>query len=154
MKFVEPTRLELTDSCNPVKCSNHLPVIYKNSNGIALCQYPDRLAICKPGQMLDPSVNLPPVFKPLTSSESHQSLGDNLIREDLKIIAEESITHVNFQNRLTGTLSQNIVMCQHDSICSNAQTLPNDWSREMARLSFSQDQFFLQHTDIGRIIVY
>ena len=45
-------------------------------------------------------------------------------------------------------------MCQHDSICSNAQTLPNDWSREMARLNFSEDQFFLQHTDIGRIIVY
>ena len=85
--------MELTASCNPVKCSVHLPVMYKNSNGVALCQYPDKLAVCQAGQMLSPSISQPPVSKPLTTSESHQSLADSL-REALKIIADKSIAHI------------------------------------------------------------
>ena len=104
--------------------------------------------------MLSPSISQPPILKPLTTSESHQYLADSLIREDLKISAEESITHNSFQNRFSGTISQNIVNCRNDTVCSNADTLPPSWSREMARLSFSSDQFYLQHTPIGRIIVY
>ena len=72
LRYVELTRMELTGSCNPVKCSSKLPVMYKNSNGVALCQYPDKLAACQAGQMLSPSVLQPPVFKTLTNSESHQ----------------------------------------------------------------------------------
>ena len=128
--------------------------MYKNSNGIALCQYQDRWAVCQAGQTLSPSISQPPVFKPLTTSESHQSLADSLIREDLKIIAEESIAHNSFQNRFSGTISQNMINCRGDTVCSNADTLPQSWSRELARLSFSPDQFYLQHTPIGRIIVY
>ena len=104
--------------------------------------------------MLNQSISQPSVFKPLTTSESHQSLADSLIREDLKIIAEESIAHDGFQNRFSGTISQNMINCRGDTVCSNADTLPQSWSRELARLSFSPDQFYLQHTPIGRITVY
>ena len=34
---------------------------------------------------------------------------------------------------------------KHDAVCTNAETLPSSWAREMARLSFSSDQFYLQH---------
>ena len=43
---------------------------------------------------------------------------------------------------------------KHDAVCTNAETLPSSWAREMARLSFSSDQFYLQHNPIGCIIVY
>ena len=153
LQFLEPHNMELTNSCNPVKCSDSLPVIYKNNDGVSLCQRHGDLTTCDSGQKLDPTNQNPPIFQPLTKAESNTNIAENMMKEDMQLIAMESIAHTEFQNRITGTIARNVVNCRNKEICWGAATLPEAWQTELSRLVNSNDQFFLQQTSWGRIVV-
>ena len=155
IRFVEAGNKELVASCNPVKCSQHLPVTFHNDNGVPLCQMEGRLRICDEGQKLDPGDDNPPVFKPLDKTEANPGMAANLLQEDLELISLETIAHTEFNNRIMGTMATNVVNCRDDRMClGRASKLPASWERELARLTMSDDQFMLQHTSWGRVVVF
>ena len=155
IKFIEAGKKELVTSCNPVKCSQHLPVTFHNDNGTPLCQMEGKLKVCDEGQKLDPADDSPPAFKPLDKTEANPGMAANLMQEDLELINLETIAHTEFSNRIMGTVATNVVNCKDNRMClGKASRVPTSWERELARLTMSNDQFILQHTGWGRVIVF
>ena len=66
--FLEPLTHQILSTCDPLTCSDILPVTFYTNNDEPICQTPSGIIKCHAGTIIHPTDTVPPKFRPLTVS--------------------------------------------------------------------------------------
>ena len=152
--FHELLTHQILTTCDPVTCSNALPVTFYINNKEPICQTPSGIIKCHAGTIIHPTDTVPPKFRPLTVSQQTLSSTEGMLSDHLMLMMEEISTSSNFANGLLNRLSHNVLTCNDEEHCSNHVPFSQQTRRELSRMTLSNPEHFFTWTTMGNILLY
>ena len=132
-KYLQSISRQITDLCDPVPCSEVLPIQMRTISGNSICQFKGHIRTCDEPTILQPKDEIGGKLKLLSASEQKLSAVQGALPSQIELWSIISNVRLKAADEMIGRISQQAVQCT-GNYCSS-DPIDDEFRRSFARSS-------------------
>ena len=149
-KYLQSITRQVTDTCDPVPCSDIMPIQMRTMSGNSICQVKGHIRNCKDPIILQPKDDVRGNMKLLSASEQKLSTVEGSLPAQIEVWSIISTMKMKSADEMIGKISQQDVRCA-GNYCE-AGPVSDEFRRKFARASLPYDVHFFSFSMFLKVL--
>ena len=145
-QYLQSLTRQTTDTCDPVPCSELLPIQMRTISGNSICQFKDHIRICDNPIVLQPKNEMRGNLQLLSASEQRLSTVEGSLPGQIEAWSIISTMKMKSVDAMIGTITQNVVKCANNFCISDP--ISDEFRRNFARASLPYEIHYFTFSSV------